>query len=207
MKRSIAAALLCSISAPAVAQETLTFDGFYLGAVGGYDDVTLEAGGLEGSSDGAVFGAVGGYDFSVGSMLFGAEVELTESTAGYTEYDVLDADDSVSLDAGLDFYIGARAGLVASNTVLIYGKVGFTSASVEGTYNDGAGFSDSEGENMGGYRVGGGIEFAATSSLRLRAEYRYSDYGEFKYNDGVDVYPTGIDASRSQIMAGLLLGF
>lgn len=207
MKKLAFAALLCGIATPAMAQDAPAFDGFYLGAVGGYDDVTLELDGLEGSSDGVAFGAVGGFDFAAGGMVFGAEVELTESTTGYTESDVIDLGDSVSLDAGLDFYVGARAGFAAGNNVLIYGKVGFTSASVEGTYDDGAGFSESEGDNMGGYRVGAGIEVAASSKLRIRAEYRYSDYGEFKYNDGTGVYPTGIEATRSQIMAGLLLGF
>ncbi|MCA0279376.1 MAG: porin family protein [Proteobacteria bacterium] len=46
----------------------------------------------------------------------------------------------------------------------------------------------SEKDTMVGWNIGAGIEYAATDNLILRAEYRFSDYGNKGYHDlwGVD---------------------
>ncbi len=40
---------------------------------------------------------------------------------------------------------------------------------------------------MIGYTLGGGVDFAMTDNLVLRAEYRYSDFGKKKFKDEIEV--------------------
>ncbi|MET3589422.1 opacity protein-like surface antigen [Bartonella silvatica] len=42
-------------------------------------------------------------------------------------------------------------------------------------------------KTMIGYTLGGGIDFAMTDNLILRAEYRYSDFGKKKFNDHIEI--------------------
>ncbi len=49
---------------------------------------------------------------------------------------------------------------------------------------DGSSFSktaSSETATMVGFTIGGGVDFAMTDNVLLRAEYRYSDYGKKKF--------------------------
>ncbi|PIT68970.1 outer membrane protein [Bartonella tribocorum] len=42
-------------------------------------------------------------------------------------------------------------------------------------------------KTMIGYTIGGGIDFAMTDNLVVRAEYRYSDFGKKKFKDKIEV--------------------
>ena len=69
-------------------------------------------------------------------------------------------------------------------------------------YNDNAGTSFKASDNLDGYRIGAGAEYGF-GRYGARLEYRYSDYGNYKYN-GVD---TGISAKRHQVVVSLLAHF
>ncbi|WP_336278995.1 outer membrane protein [Bartonella sp. CB175] len=84
-----------------------------------------------------------------------------------------------------------RVGFVSDRMMpYIAGGVAYTHLqSIYGVESDAvnraADFSDTlydEKKTMVGYTVGGGVDFAMTDSVILRAEYRYSDFGKKKFS-------------------------
>jgi len=196
MLKTISFAFLATaaIAAPAYAQEQSNFAGAKIGAVVGYDNVTLEYEDLDADKDGFLYGVTAGYDMDLGGAIIGAELEASDSSTKQRYTDFLASGDSATLAAGRDLYIGARIGLPLSPSLLAYVKGGYTNARAKLTYNDGTGFSVSDSDTLDGWRVGGGVELSNASSF-ARVEYRYSDYGEYK-SDGIN---TGLSVSRQQV--------
>lgn len=195
LKKMITAALATTLFAvPAHAQDSSGLAGFKLGAVAGYDSVKLELDGESGSKGGFAYGLTASYDVDLGGAILGIETEISDSTAEESISDVLVAGDQASLVTGRDLYVGARIGFAASDNVLLFAKGGYTNARVKLKYNDGT-ISFTEGDNLDGYRLGGGAEYVS-GPIFGRLEYRYSDYGEYSYA-GV---ATGLKASRHQVV-------
>lgn len=196
-----------TISTPAMAAGAggeSPFGGFYAGAMAGIDGFETDTGG--GTTDSEthfLVGGIVGYDFTTSGALFGVEAELTESnvTAGQTNLFV--AGDEARLGAGLDIYVGVRAGLLMGERALVYAKGGYSRADVKALYTL-AGNTTSGSESFDGYRVGIGAEFALGAHIATRFEYRYSHY------DGGTLGPFGnrsIDLARHQGTVGLLYRF
>src|SRR6478735_571597 len=132
----LAAGSALALAVPAQAQEDHSFTGPWVAGVGGYDknqagsttddDVNEDN---DQSAEGVVWGGAAGYDMDLGTMVVGAEAELTESTAdtrsrgGDPENFGLG-----SVEAGRDIYVGARAGFKATPHTLLYAKAGYTNA-------------------------------------------------------------------------------
>ncbi len=194
MKKVILASLaICFVSMPAYAQESRDLGGFKVGVVAGYDSTRLSLDGESGSKDGLLYGLSAGYDFDLGSAVVGVETEYSDSTVKETVSDVLSAGDEASIAASRDLYVGARLGFAVSPTVLLFAKAGYTNARVTARYSDGSdSFKDSD--TLDGYRLGAGAELVKGPTF-ARLEYRYSDYGDYKY-DGVN---TGISVARHQV--------
>lgn len=201
MKRiTIATALpLALLAAPAFAQDNADMGGAYAGALVGIDSVRISDGTNSGSESDIGYGINAGYDFDMGSAVFGIEAELMDSGVSATATDIFTLGDSATLSAGRDLYIGARAGFKAGTTTLLYVKGGYSDARVKLTYDDGV-TVESGSDSLGGFRVGGGIEQRLGGMLAMRAEYRYSDYGEYSY-EGV---ATGLSAKRHQGVIALI---
>lgn len=196
MKKAVtfAAIALCGVSAPALAQA-------YVGVVGGYDSVELEYDGVADDKSDVTYGVVAGYDAFLGGAVVGIEAELTDSEVSDTAQNIYDSGIDATLSAGRDIYVGGRLGLKASENVLIYGKAGYTNARVSLTLSDGE-TSEKYSDEIDGYRLGAGVEYKM-NNIGIRAEYRYSDYGEYKYEGEA----TGIEARRSQVVAAVTFGF
>lgn len=173
-----AVGLVCGLAAtPALAQETASdLTGFYAGPVVGYDRADSDDDAESDASDGVVYGAVVGYDFAVGGAILGLEAEMTDSSIKETEVDVFEDGDEMSIGAGLDLYLGARAGMRVGRTGLLYVKGGYTELDIDFDYA-GPTIDLSGTEAIDGYRVGAGGEFALSRNLGARLEYRYSNYG------------------------------
>ncbi|GAA4663230.1 hypothetical protein GCM10023262_09390 [Bartonella pachyuromydis] len=79
-----------------------------------------------------------------------------------------------------------RIGFAAAERIMPYVAGGVAYTQIEASYgvvNDKtfvAGASH-ETATMVGFTIGGGIDFAMTDNVLLRAEYRYSDYGKKKF--------------------------
>ncbi|MXO61259.1 outer membrane beta-barrel protein [Altererythrobacter salegens] len=191
---SIVAAFTFSGAAPAYAQDDKAFTGPWAGAVVGYDTFT-SGDDTDDSEDGVTYGIALGYDVNLGGVVLGVEGELADSSVSASATDVLQDDDMLTLSAGRDLYAGIRVGVPVSETMLLFAKAGYSNQRFAATYelDDEV---ESMGENLDGYRIGGGLEFDFGQPF-ARIEYRYSDYGAFSATD--------IETSRHQVMvtAGL----
>lgn len=195
---SIAALAAAAVATPAFAQDNSIE--VYGGVLAGYDNVKLKALGDSGSKGGFVYGGVLGAQSDLGdNTLIGIEAEITGATTKESVDDGLGG--VYRLKAGRDLFIGARLGFRPSAAVLVYAKGGYTNARFNLRYTD-ATTSVEEGDNLDGYRVGAGVE-VGESALRFRGEYRFSDYGDYKYA-GVN---TGISAQRHQVVVGAVYAF
>ena len=197
-------ATVMAIATPALAQDgpaNGTFAGGRVEVLAGYDNVQDGGDGDSEGREGLGYGGRIGYDFQRGNIVYGIDGELTDSTTKARSYNALTAGDRFSVETGRDLYVGGRLGYVISPQAMIYGKGGYTNARVESRYQA---TTTSENElvdktNLGGFRLGAGLEYKLTPSSFVTAEYRYSHYGDI---DGYD-----IDLDRHQLMAGLGIRF
>ncbi|MEH6757632.1 MAG: porin family protein [Parasphingorhabdus sp.] len=159
MKNLILAAMpiVALFSSPVLAQEAGDFTGVKATAIAGYDDFDQNGA----SVDGFAYGVALGYDRQTSNLVYGVELEATESTTRIKNA-------PGRIEAGRDFYAGARLGIAASEKALVYIKAGYTNARVSVP-----GFG---GQNGDGYRVGGGVEYKLSDKIFTRAEYRFSNY-------------------------------
>jgi len=158
---TIAAAIAASVLAsPVMAQEKGDFSGVKATAIAGYDNIDLDIAGID-NVDGFLYGATLGYDMQSGNIVYGLELEATESTGNIS-------DATGRIEAGRDLYAGGRLGVVVGDTALLYAKAGYTNARVS---SPGLG-----GDNGDGVRVGAGIEYQLSDNMFARGEYRYSNY-------------------------------
>lgn len=185
-------------ASPALAQDESSFSGPYVGGYVGYDHVTINSDdtGESGSKDGVAFGAIAGYNVDMGNLVLGIEGEIGDASTSDTETDLFVLGDQGKISANLDLFIGARAGVKVSGNALVYVKGGYANTKVNVAYDDNDGFTFDESDDLSGFRIGGGVEIAATDRVSFRAEYRYSQYSEYKYQ-GV---ATGLDANRHQVL-------
>lgn len=199
---AVAAMLLAvAISTPAAAQDEGGLEA-YAGVIGGYDSVRLSADGVSDSKGDFLYGVVVGVQNNFNNTaVLAFEAEISDSSVSEAVRDVVEAGDEVKLSADRDIFVGVRAGAFVTPAVLLYAKGGYTSAKIKGRYTDSSG-SYTDSDSLGGFRIGAGVE-VGRSLVRFRGEYRYSDYGNYKY-DGID---TGIGARRHQFVAGVIAAF
>src|SRR5688500_19098024 len=200
MRRILAlAAVAAGLTAtPALAQSAAP-GGLYVGAVGGYEGIDVESadGTASATADSAVYGVSAGYDLSLGSAFVGVEGELSTS-GGDTRFPSTFTGARDSLEAGGQYYVGARAGFALTPGIAAYGKVGYTSLSTKAFTSAGT-LAELE-DNAGGLRFGGGVQVALPGPLEGRLEYRRS-----KYKDAGD--GSFGDATTDQVVAGVGVRF
>ncbi|MDR2858285.1 MAG: outer membrane beta-barrel protein [Novosphingobium sp.] len=174
----------------------------YAGPIFGWDHVRISTDGGSDSRDGFVYGGVIGVQTKIGGAgVVGLEGEITGSSA--KERVEFTDGTFMELKAGRDLFIGARAGVMVTETTQLYAKAGYTNARF--TYREGVidGVSASIGNNFGGYRIGAGVEQTVSERIRLRGEYRFSDYGNLTYAG----YDLGASGQRHQILVGATYAF
>jgi outer membrane immunogenic protein len=191
---ALAAAAASLAATPAFAQ-----GGLYLGAIGGYEGIDVEAadGSATATADSAVYGVNAGYDLSLGSAFVGVEGELSTS-GGDTRFPSTFTGARDSLDADGQYYLGARAGVALTPGIAAYGKVGYTALDTRAFTSAGT-LAELE-DNAGGLRFGGGVQVALPGPLEGRLEYRRS-----KYKDAGD--GSFGDATTDQVVAGVGVRF
>ena len=193
---ALGAALAAGVTAtPAMAQQ----GGLYVGAIAGYEGIDVEAadGSVSADADSAVYGINAGYDLALGSLFVGVEGELSTS-GGSTEFPDSFTGAREGLEAGGQYYLGARAGVALTPGIAAYGKVGYTSLDTKAFTSSGS--LDELEENAGGIRFGGGLQVQLPGPLEGRLEYRRS-----RYKDVVDgAYG---NATTDQVVAGIGVRF
>jgi outer membrane immunogenic protein len=149
------------------------WSGLYVGAAVGYSfgSSTVDIGG------GTVFdttlrgehGAVTvGYDFQIAPRWVAGV--FADFALGSTQLEGI-----IGVDLDNQWAIGGRLGVLATPSTLLYGSAGFTGAHFEATEQGLVPFVKG---TLDGYFVGFGGEQALSRNLSLKAEYRFSDYGD-----------------------------
>jgi outer membrane immunogenic protein len=153
-------------------------------------------------AEGFIGGAFVGYNWANNNVLFGLEGDLEyadnsgsrETFGGFAE---------TSVDIGLQGTIRARLGYTFDRT-LVYATGGVAFGDVEIGVTDPAGtFSDSS--TRVGYTVGAGVEHAVTDNWLIRAEYRFTDFGDETIDTGLASY--NFDTQNHAVKAGIAYKF
>lgn len=186
-----------AFAAPALAQDTRApFTGPRAEVTAGWDRVDPD--GAE-AKEGIAYGVNLGYDVQAGGVVVGVEGEATWASTRQRDTNVLVAGDSAEIKAGRDLYLGARVGMPLGDRALVYAKGGYTNAGIETRYATGTGVTLDDEETIDGWRAGAGAEVKLNDRAYVKAEYRYSRYGE------VDDLELNLD--RHQVMAGVGVRF
>ena len=132
----------------------------------------------------------GGYDYRVDRMVFGAAANFDFSISRSTESYSKDEKETISESLGNAWGVGLRAGYLATEYTLLYGTAGYTGRQLEvsAVKTDALEFASDNKHNLSGYYVGAGVETLLTQRWSLKAEYRFSVYG-----DGADTPPFDAD--------------
>jgi len=112
-----------------------------------------------------------------------------------------------SLDSDLDWTGAARLRLgYAVDRFLPYIAGGVAFGKVSGSYYDGGGvLVGSDDDTSVGWTLGAGLEYAFTDNLIGRAEYRYTDFGDFDFAIGGGTATT--DLTSNDVRFGLAWKF
>ena len=181
MRKYILAALFAgSVATPAFAQDDAApLSGFRVEGIVGYETADAE----DENADGIVYGLGLGYDVQTGGAIVGIEAE--GALSGIDKC-IVDAGDSLCVNAGRDLYVGGRVGAAIGASSIAYVKAGYTNANVEVVFDPAVGNTVTADDDLDGVRVGGGVQFGLGGSLYAKAEYRYSNYEQgFDKHQGV----------------------
>jgi outer membrane immunogenic protein len=139
-------------------------------ALVGYDAprVRVNDGGINGTfkDEGVAYGIGAGFDFALGNgAALGVDVEASDST-------MKEENTAGTLKAERDLYAGGRVSFpLGADGSNVYLKGGYTNAR----------FSAENGalrakQDLDGYRIGAGAQFALAGKAYVGGEYRFSDY-------------------------------
>ena len=191
----LAAMGMATAATPAMAQTSGAPGGLYIGVLGGFEGLDVEAadGTASASADSAVYGVNAGYDLNLGNAFVGVEGEISASS-GSTSFPSSFGGARDGLEADGQYYLGARAGVALTPGIAAYGKLGYTSLDTKAFTTSGS-LTDLKA-NTDGIRYGAGVQIGLPGSLEGRLEYRHS-----KYKDLADLDQG--DATTDQLVAGI----
>jgi outer membrane immunogenic protein len=124
----------------------------------------------------------GGYDFQSGDFVFGVtgNFDLLNTSAEYQK----SAKTTITETLGSGWGAGVRAGLLANESTLVFGSLGYTSRSLDLNYDySDDTFDDEYSTTVSGYYLGAGVETKLMEHLSLKAEYRFSQFDGFTATD------------------------
>lgn len=184
----------------AVPAQADTFDGPYVGVTAGWDrgeidsSINSQAIDAEASRDALVLGGYAGYNYKLSEkVVIGAEAGFTATVDDRIR--TASAGNDLTIDPRYSFDLTARAGYLVSDKALVYVRGGYANNRVRTSLDTGTGILR-DSENLDGWLVGGGVEYAITDKISARAEYRYSDFGN-----------NGGDYERHQTLFGISYNF
>lgn len=205
MLRITILSLAVLISVPATAQE---FSGPHVDAIAGWSHGDRGAGiSDQQRGDGIVYGIAGGYDVRIGSNAVLGIVAEAGDVTGRTcaQIDLPPRGPGIPAakgrycgKEGRALMAGVRAGYVLGERTLLYVGGGYVNArrteSFEGTLG-GVDVKSASGRNLDGVRASVGLEQAVAKGISLKAEYRYTAYGN------------SLSSDQHQLVSGLSFHF
>jgi outer membrane immunogenic protein len=195
---ALAADLPSQSGAPYYAPPPLfTWSGPYVGVNASFGFGRYDAGGgpYFGDADGGLFGVTAGYNYQSGPLVAGIEGDI--DFGGITGNGTPAAGIYGSGNLNAEGSVRARFGYALDHT-LIYITGGYTGANLKASVADLSAAPNlyvSQSAYLNGFVVGGGVEYALTRNISVKAEYLFSDYGSAGLFTG----------TRDNINSGLLL--
>lgn len=197
------------------------FSGFYVGGHAGYANADVggqfDEGGATPLANFALYdmgglagGVQAGYNFQTGKMVYGVEADYTwlDSRDSFVDGD----DDLQELAVNHYGTVRGRFGVVA-NSLLVFVTGGFAWSELDLRVENG---TDGLMLNSHGYVYGGGVEWALSENLSLKAEYQRIDFDDgigAADNSALDDLSDGDDGDHlafdgiDVVRAGLVLRF
>jgi len=171
------------------------------------DDETIT---VSSSRDKLGYGAELGYDHQLGPVVIGAYAGVDNNSSSHCLEIV--GDDLGCLESGRNLYVGGRAGVVIGNSLLVYGKGGYSRGRYSLAYDGDTDVNTNAiyviADSAGGTHYGGGLEMAFTPNFYGRVEYVRTRYhGLATVSPLDDDVAVGIRARRNQATAGIGLRF
>ena len=150
------------------------------------------------------FGTIAlGYDWQVRDrFVLGAFTDFDFGSSEHSESDSWDDGAGGIASAGWDmernstWTIGARFGLLTSNTSMVYGLIGYSRTSLDVTVfhdevvNPANNRRISEDLDFSGLVLGVGLEQDLGNGFSLKGEYRYTNYGSESFGPNIEIDPT-----------------
>ncbi len=183
MKKLILAALATALLPASAFAQDATIGGAFVGGQIGWGKRSVDLSyGLPGLADfdesrsGIDYGVFAGYDAGVGSnFIVGVEAGL--GLGGKTLRGAPSADIATAINPSWNYDISARAGVLASPNLLVYGRVGYGAERVRTTVSSTVQGIDSISDKgwSDGLLWGAGLEYGLNESASIRTEYRHRD--------------------------------
>jgi outer membrane immunogenic protein len=202
MKTSlISIATISALGAFTVPAQAETFDGPYVGVTAGWersevaDRIDTRPITGEASRDALVLGGYAGYNLkATDRVIIGAEAGF--SAAIDDQARATSGGQPLTIDPRYSFDLSLRAGYLLTDKALAYVRGGYANSRVRTTYAPATGSPVLTSDNLDGWQLGGGIEYALTERVSARAEYRFTDLGR-----------DGGQFDRHQTLVGLTYNF
>jgi len=183
----IALAATILLSSPVMAMANDSFNGPFIGGQIGLqsNQASITAPGnvqLTDTSKRFNFRGFAGYDWKMADQ-FVAGVEIGVSRGG-SNTTTTQGTANFTLDQGMMLDASARAGFLAADNFLIYGRAGYASSNQSLTANNSAATpaNFTSKKHSGGILLGLGTEFAVSETIGLRVEYRRAKMGNLRTN-------------------------
>jgi outer membrane immunogenic protein len=224
-KLLLTSTFLCAMSGYALAADVVTepppevvvapvfsWTGGYIGGQVGYlwgegDASSPTLGDSEIEPDGWLGGVYVGYNYQfTNNVVLGIDADFAWTGADDESTIFLAGVDNGTLETELDWEGAVRARLgYAVDRFLPYVAGGVAFGRLSGEAFDLAGVSlGSDDETNTGWTLGVGLEYAFTDNIIGRAEYRYTDFGDFDNIDGVDF---STDLTTNDVRLGIAYKF
>jgi outer membrane immunogenic protein len=187
-------------AADAPAPSAYDWSGFYAGVNAGYAWGETEGTDINGwldfpdvessfstDGDGLTAGGQIGYNMQLDSLVLGVETDLSYLNVSGSETSSIASDNHIVSDDGYLGTLRARLGF-AADRLLIYATGGLAVGDTGSKWVDDGGTYQFELDtgSQWGWVAGGGLEYAATDSVSVKAEYLYYDLGteDLHYSGG-----------------------
>jgi opacity protein-like surface antigen len=222
------AILMCLPAGPTASQFAPSWQGFHVGVSGGYArsdadifSADLAAAGIvtpgsisDLSAKGNSLGLAGGYDWQMGPLVFGYDLGWTRyalrANTAFTGTIAPFGAVSGTLGTELNWMATARARAgIAAGSALFYGTAGLGIARTSGelmiTTGGLATLSDSA--YLGGWQIGGGVEFMLTPFLSARVELLRTRISDDMFSFSIDQVPISGRIDVINLRGGVSLRF
>jgi outer membrane immunogenic protein len=203
------AAMLIASSAYAAdieAPAAYDWSGPYIGLHAGYlwgdvdvdeDEVPAASGG---NIDGFVGGVLAGFNYQWDPLVLGIEGDF-----GFTDVDgngvAAPPDDDFSYELNWNAHVRGRLGF-ALDRILIFAAGGLAIADLDIDQDEP---TQTKGTTYYGYSIGGGIDYALTDEIIVRAEYLHDEYDEEDYSENGEDYTA--DLTTDTVRGALIWKF